>query len=235
SPSLYHSKLEQIPEISSQDKEKEEAAAATKGEKRNASDGAAGSPSPHSKCAEMERGKPAPPERKEMEVSHVQGSPSPQQGDLPRDGKAEETKLSEAVTGTDITAPPNKELPPSPEKKTKPAASTPVTKPATTKARPVSAPSPKRPLSAAAGPNKKPTSPTAGPPTATAAKRPATATARPSSLAPKEVKPKVADGKAVEKKTSPTKPPSSAASRPAARSSPAPPRTTAAATVTAAA
>ncbi|XP_054674298.1 microtubule-associated protein 4 isoform X8 [Grus americana] len=33
--------------------------------------------------------------------------------------KAEETKPVEAVTGNDITAPPNKELPPSPEKKTK--------------------------------------------------------------------------------------------------------------------
>lgn len=34
-------------------------------------------------------------------------------------GKPEETKPAEAVTGNDITAPPNKELPPSPEKKTK--------------------------------------------------------------------------------------------------------------------
>ncbi|NXP06994.1 MAP4 protein, partial [Thinocorus orbignyianus] len=232
SPSLYHSKLEQIPEISSQDKEKEEAAA--KGEKRNATDGAATFPAPQSKGTEVERGKPAPPERKEVEVSNVQSSLAPQQGDFPRDGKAEEAKPAEGVTGNDITAPPNKELPPSPEKKTKPAASAPSTKPAATKARPLSAPSPKRPLSALAGPNKKPTSPTAGP-TATAAKRPATGTARPSSLAPKETKPKVADGKAVEKKTSPTKPPSSAASRPAAKSSPAPPRTTAAAPVTAAA
>ncbi|XP_040445678.1 microtubule-associated protein 4 isoform X7 [Falco naumanni] len=33
--------------------------------------------------------------------------------------KPEETKPAEAVTGNDITAPPNKELPPSPEKKTK--------------------------------------------------------------------------------------------------------------------
>ncbi|XP_030918657.1 uncharacterized protein LOC102040855 isoform X2 [Geospiza fortis] len=34
-------------------------------------------------------------------------------------GKAEEPKAAEAVSGNDITAPPNKELPPSPEKKTK--------------------------------------------------------------------------------------------------------------------
>ncbi|NXV51997.1 MAP4 protein, partial [Uria aalge] len=233
SPSLYHSKLEQIPEISGQDKEKEEAAAAKK-EKRNATDGAAGFDSPQSKRTEMESGKTAPLERKEIEVSDVQSSPSPKQGDLPRDGKPEETKPAEAVTGNDITAPPNKELPPSPEKKTKPAAAASSTKPAATKARPLAAPSPKRPASAAPGPNKKPTSPTAGPPSATAAKRPATGTARPSSLTPKEIKPKVADAKTPEKRTSPSKPPSSTTSRTAARSSPAPPRTTAASPVTAA-
>lgn len=33
--------------------------------------------------------------------------------------KPEEPKAADAVTGNDITAPPNKELPPSPEKKTK--------------------------------------------------------------------------------------------------------------------
>ncbi|XP_074013756.1 microtubule-associated protein 4 [Numenius arquata] len=174
---------------------------------------------------------------KEAEHNHLQHA-EPQQEKPPQEptGKPEETKPAEAVTGNDITAPPNKELPPSPEKKTKPAASASSTKPAATKARPLSAPSPKRPLSAAAGPNKKPTSPTAGPPSATTAKRPATSTTRPSSLTPKEAKPKVADGKAAEKKTSPSKPPSSAAARTAARSSPAPPRTTAAAApVTAAA
>lgn len=84
SPSLYHSKLEQIPEISSQDKEREEAAG--KKEKRNATDGAAGVDSPKSKCTEMESSKTAPLERKEIEVSNVQSSPSPKQGDLPRDG-----------------------------------------------------------------------------------------------------------------------------------------------------
>uniref|UniRef100_A0A672TID8 Microtubule-associated protein n=1 Tax=Strigops habroptila TaxID=2489341 RepID=A0A672TID8_STRHB len=118
SPSLYHSKLEQIPEISSQDKEREEEVAVKK-EKRNATDGAAGLESPKSKCNEMESSKTALLERKEIEVSNVQSSPSPKQGDLPRDAKPEETKPVEAVTGNDITAPPNKELPPSPEKKTK--------------------------------------------------------------------------------------------------------------------
>ncbi|XP_063180255.1 microtubule-associated protein 4 isoform X8 [Chroicocephalus ridibundus] len=174
-------------------------------------------------------------QKEAAEHNHVQHA-EPQQEKTPPEptGKPEETKPADAVTGNDITAPPNKELPPSPEKKTKPAAAASSTKPAATKARPLAAPSPKRPASAAPGPNKKPTSPTAGPPSATAAKRPATSTARPSSLTPKEIKPKVADAKTLEKRTSPSKPPSSATSRTAARSSPAPPRTTAASPVTAA-
>ncbi|XP_014811249.1 PREDICTED: microtubule-associated protein 4 isoform X3 [Calidris pugnax] len=177
----------------------------------------------------------APPDREREKQPRPGALSRPQRQEK---GKPEETKPAEAVTGNDITAPPNKELPPSPEKKTKPAASASSTKPAATKARPLSAPSPKRPLSAPADPNKKRTSPTAGPPSATAAKRPATGTSRPSSsssLAPKETKPKVADGKAPEKKTSLSKPPLSAATRSAARSSPAPPRSAAAAPVTAAA
>ncbi|NXY57525.1 MAP4 protein, partial [Callaeas wilsoni] len=117
SPSAFHSKLEQIPELGSQDKERQEAAG--KRDKRNGSDGAAGLDAPKSKGAELDPGKTAPLERKEIEVSSVQSSPSPKQGDLPRDAKPEEPKAAEAVTGNDITAPPNKELPPSPEKKTK--------------------------------------------------------------------------------------------------------------------
>ncbi|KAF1508691.1 Microtubule-associated protein 4, partial [Eudyptula minor] len=240
SPGLYHSKLEQIPEISSQDKEREEVA--VKREKRNAADGAAGFDSPKSQCTEMESSKTAPLERKEIEVSYVQSSPSPKQGDLPLSlpfffspAKPEETKPAEAVTGNNITAPPNKELPPSPEKKTKPAASTSSTKPAATKARPLSATSPKRPASATPGPNKKPTSPTAGPTSAITTKRPATSTTRPSTLTPKETKPKVADAKTTDKRTSLSKTPSSATPRTTVRSSPSTPRTTAASPVTAAA
>ncbi|XP_051466945.1 microtubule-associated protein 4 isoform X2 [Apus apus] len=151
----------------------------------------------------------------------------------PEQGKPEETKPAEAVTGNDITAPPNKELPPSPEKKTKPAATTPSPKPAAPKARPLATTSPKRPASATpGGPNKKPTSPTTGPTSATP-KRPATSTTRPSTLTPKETKPKVADAKPTEKRTSLSKPPSSASSRPAARSTPATPKTTAPSPVTA--
>ena len=84
SPSLYRSKLEQIPEIGSQDKEREEVA--VRKEKRSAADGAAALEAPKSRRAEMEAGKTAPLERKEIEVSDVQSSPSPKRGDLPRDG-----------------------------------------------------------------------------------------------------------------------------------------------------
>ncbi|EOA97103.1 Microtubule-associated protein 4, partial [Anas platyrhynchos] len=154
--------------------------------------------------------------------------------------KPEEPKAAEAVTGNDITAPPNKELPPSPEKKTKPAAATPSAKPAATKARPLPATSPKRPASAAPAQNKKPTSPTAGPTSATAPKRPATSTTRPSTLTTKEPKPKpihfqVTEAKSPEKRTSLSKPPSSVTPRTAAKSTSAAPKTTAASAVTAAA
>ncbi|XP_075562629.1 microtubule-associated protein 4 [Pelecanus crispus] len=175
-------------------------------------------------------------QKEEAEHNHVQHAEPQQEKTLQEPtAKPEETKPAEAVTGNDITAPPNKELPPSPEKKTKPAASTPSTKPAATKARPLSATSPKRPASATPGPNKKPTSPTAGPTSATTPKRPATSTTRPSTLTPKETKPKVADAKTTEKRTSLSKPPSSATPRTTVKSTPTTPRTTAASPVTAAA
>ncbi|NWV47480.1 MAP4 protein, partial [Daphoenositta chrysoptera] len=233
SPSVFHSKLEQIPELGSQDKERQEAAG--KRDKRNGTNGAAGVDAPQSKGAELEAGKTAPQERKEIEVSSVQSSPSPKQGDLPRDAKPEEPKAAEAVTGNDITAPPNKELPPSPEKKTKPAASTSSPKPAAAKAKPSATTSPKRPSSASLGTNKKPTSPTAGPTPGTTSKRPGTSSTRPSTLTPKETKPKVADAKPTEKRTSLSKPPSSTTPKTPSRSSSAAPRTTAPSPVTAAA
>ncbi|XP_064910949.1 microtubule-associated protein 4 isoform X3 [Columba livia] len=141
----------------------------------------------------------------------------------PDKAKAEEAKAGDAVTGSDITAPPTKELPPSPEKKTKPAASTASTKPAAARARPLSAGSPKRPGTAPA-PAKKPASPTAAP----AAKRPAPGTARPAGPAPKDAKPKVADAKPAEKRSVVSKAPAAASPRAPARSSPAAPKTTAA-------
>ncbi|KAM6210574.1 microtubule-associated protein 4 isoform 2-T3 [Sarcoramphus papa] len=183
------------------------------------------------------RGVPAVPARSAAPDREKQRQLKPTGMSRQRQEKAkpEETKPAEAVTGNDITAPPNKELPPSPEKKTKPAASTSSTKPAATKARPLSATSPKRPASATPGPNKKPTSPTAGPTSATTTKRPATSTTRPSTLTPKETKPKVADAKTTDKRTSLSKPPSSATPKTTVRSTPATPRTTAASPVTAAA
>ncbi|XP_075276109.1 microtubule-associated protein 4 isoform X3 [Opisthocomus hoazin] len=153
----------------------------------------------------------------------------------PEKAKPEEPKAAEAVTGNDITAPPNKELPPSPEKKTKPAASTSSAKPAAPKARPLPATSPKRAAaSAAPAPNKKPGSPPAAP-AAAAAKRPAASASRPSTFTPKETKPKVAEAKTAEKRTSLSKPPSSASPRTTVKSTPATPRTTAASPVAAAA
>uniref|UniRef100_A0A8D0HWH1 Microtubule-associated protein n=1 Tax=Sphenodon punctatus TaxID=8508 RepID=A0A8D0HWH1_SPHPU len=190
SPGLYHSKLEQIPEIGSHEKGKEEGEAA-KRVKRNASNEAASLDSPRSRGGEMESAKTAPVEREEIEVSNVQNAPSSHRGDLPRDAKAEESTPAEVMTGNDISAPPNKELPPSPEKKAKPSASTPSAKPAATKAKPLSATSPKRPVSATPGQNKKATSPSAGPAAATTPKRPATSTTRPSTLTPRDTKPKV--------------------------------------------
>ncbi|XP_072186535.1 microtubule-associated protein 4 isoform X3 [Excalfactoria chinensis] len=175
-------------------------------------------------------------QKEETEQNHIQHTEPPQGAALQEPAaKPEEPKAADAVTGNDITAPPNKELPPSPEKKTKPAASTPSAKPAATKARPAAATSPKRPASAAPGPHKKPTSPTAGPPASTTPKRPASSATRPSTLTPKEIKPKVTDAKTPDKRTSLSKPPSSAAPRAAARSTTTTPRTTATSPVTAAA
>ncbi|XP_021112355.1 microtubule-associated protein 4 isoform X31 [Heterocephalus glaber] len=61
------------------------------------------------------------PGKKEIEVSAPQSAPSPPCEDTPRDGIArpEEGKAAVSVTGNDISTPPNKELPPSPEKKAK--------------------------------------------------------------------------------------------------------------------
>ncbi|KAK2519575.1 hypothetical protein Q9966_013861 [Columba livia] len=171
SPSLYHSKLEQIPEISSRDKEREEAAAG-KGGKRNGTDGAAGFEAPKGKCAETEPGKTAVAESKAIEVSGVRSAPAPEQGDLPRAAKAEEAKAGDAVTGSDITAPPTKELPPSPEKKTKVADAKPAEKRSVVSKAPAAA-SPRAPArSSPAAPKTTAASPGTGPAKSTAASPP---------------------------------------------------------------
>ncbi|XP_006260569.3 microtubule-associated protein 4 isoform X2 [Alligator mississippiensis] len=179
------------------------------------------------------RGLPAPPPRPAVQDREKQRQLKSNGMNRQRHERAkpEEIKPVETVTGSDITAPPNKELPPSPEKKTKPSASTPSAKPAAEKAKPLSATSPKRPASTTPGQNKKSTSPTTGPAAATP-KRPATGTPRPSTLTAKETKPKVAEAKSTEKRTSLSKSASATTPRTSVKSSPAAPRTTAASPVT---
>lgn len=68
-----------------------------------------------------------------------QKKPSSQTSELPSEtsgvAKPEEGPPTGSVSGNDITAPPNKELPPSPEKKTKPLATTQPAKTSTSKAK----------------------------------------------------------------------------------------------------
>ncbi|XP_068032662.1 microtubule-associated protein 4 isoform X5 [Anomalospiza imberbis] len=202
SPSVFHSKLEQIPELGSQDKERQEAAG--KRDKRNGGDGAPGLDAPKSKGAELEPGKTAPLERKEIQVSSVPSSPSPKQGDLPRDAKPEEAKAAEAVSGNDITAPPNKELPPSPEKKTKVADAKPAEK-RTSLSKPPSSTTPKTPSrSSSAAPRT-----TAPSPVTAAAAAKTTAAAPPKR--PTSIK---TDAKPADAKKTPAKSPTADPSRP---------------------
>ncbi|XP_045055906.3 microtubule-associated protein 4 isoform X3 [Desmodus rotundus] len=156
--------------------------------------------------------------------------------------KPEEGQPTVSVTGNDITAPPNKELPPSPEKKTKPLATTQPAKTSTSKAKTQPTPLPKQPAPTTfGGPTKKPMSLAAGSVPAAPPKRPAAATARPSISPLKDVKPKpAAEAKIPEKKATPSKPAtpsklaSSPASRPGSKSTQTVPKATAAAPVTSA-
>ncbi|XP_073757224.1 microtubule-associated protein 4 isoform X17 [Callorhinus ursinus] len=145
--------------------------------------------------------------------------------------KPEEGRPAGSVTGNDITAPPNKELPPSPEKKTKPLATTQPAKTSTSKAKTQPTPLPKQPAPATfGGANKKPMSLAAGLVPAAPPKRPATATARPSTLPSKDSKPKpVAEAKILEKRASPSKPASAPGPRPGSKSSQTVPKAPAAA------
>nr|XP_028607482.1 microtubule-associated protein 4 isoform X2 [Podarcis muralis] len=179
---------------------------------------------PLAAVVEVAKPKEAPEARPDHPAELPQGKAA-----LEPAAKPEEIKpAAEVTTANDIAAPPSKELPPSPDKKAKPSASTSATKPAAaaaaakTKGAPTAAAAPaKRPASTAMpGQNKKATSPTA----ATTPKRLATSAARPSSLTPKEPKPKGTDAKSPDKRTSPLKPPSATTPRPAAKSSPATPR-----------
>ncbi|XP_061052668.1 microtubule-associated protein 4 isoform X5 [Eubalaena glacialis] len=169
---------------------------------------------------------------------------SSQPSELPSEtsgiAKLEEGRLTGSVTGNDITAPPNKELPPSPEKKTKPLATTQPAKTSTSKAKTQPTSLPKQPAPTTfGGSNKKPMSLASGSAPAAPPKRPAAATARPSTLPSKDGKPKqpVAEAKIPEKRASPSKPASPSklgsalAGRPGSKSTQTVPKATAAATL----
>ncbi|XP_066207717.1 microtubule-associated protein 4 isoform X1 [Saccopteryx leptura] len=152
--------------------------------------------------------------------------------------KPEEGQPTVSVTGNDITAPPNKELPPSPEKKAKvvarmPLATTQPAKTSTSKAKtqPTSVPKQLAPT-AFGGSTKKPMSLASGSAPATPPKRPAAATARPSMSPSKDLKPKpVAEAKIPEKKATPSKPASALAFRSGPKSTQTISKATAAASV----
>ncbi|XP_029337389.1 microtubule-associated protein 4 isoform X2 [Mus caroli] len=138
--------------------------------------------------------------------------------------RQEEGKAAVGVTGNDITTPPNKELPPSPEKKAKPLATTQPAKTSTSKAKTQPTSLPKQPApTTSGGLNKKPMSLASGSVPAAPHKRPAaaTATARPSTLPAREVKPKpITEAKAAEKRTSPSKTSSAPALKPGPKTTP---------------
>ncbi|XP_029418176.1 microtubule-associated protein 4 isoform X3 [Nannospalax galili] len=148
--------------------------------------------------------------------------------------RQEEGKADVGVTGNDITTPPNKELPPSPEKKTKPLATTQPAKTSTSKAKTQPTSVPKQPApTTPGGLNKKPMSLASGSVPAAPPKRPAAATARPSTLPARDVKPKpTAEAKISEKRISPSKPISVPALRPGPKTTPAVSKTTSPATLT---
>uniref|UniRef100_A0A8C6HYU5 Microtubule-associated protein n=1 Tax=Mus spicilegus TaxID=10103 RepID=A0A8C6HYU5_MUSSI len=138
--------------------------------------------------------------------------------------RQEEAKAAVGVTGNDITTPPNKELPPSPEKKAKPLATTQPAKTSTSKAKTQPTSLPKQPApTTSGGLNKKPMSLASGSVPAAPHKRPAaaTATARPSTLPARDVKPKpITEAKVAEKRTSPSKPSSAPALKPGPKTTP---------------
>ncbi|XP_045386319.1 microtubule-associated protein 4 isoform X4 [Lemur catta] len=135
------------------------------------------------------------------------------------------------VTGNDITTPPNKELPPSPEKKTKPLATSQPAKTSTSKAKTQPTSLPKQPApTTLGGSNKKPMSLASGSVPAAPPKRPAATTVRPSTLPSRDVKPKsVTEAKVPEKRASPSKPASAPAVRPGSKNTQTVPKATAAA------
>ncbi|XP_028742729.1 microtubule-associated protein 4 isoform X15 [Peromyscus leucopus] len=214
---LYlHSKLEQIPEGSSKERGQEDTSE-TRGDS----------------CpficqgGKKQPGQAALAGKNEIEVTATQNTQSLLCEETPRDGIArqeEEGKAAVGVTGNDITTPPNKELPPSPEKKAKPLATTQPARTSTSKAKTQPTSLPKQPApTTSGGLNKKPMSLASGSVPAAPPKRPAAATAaaRPSTLPARDLKPKpVTEAKISEKRTSPSKPASTSALRPGPKTTP---------------
>uniref|UniRef100_A0A2K5KAY7 Microtubule-associated protein n=1 Tax=Colobus angolensis palliatus TaxID=336983 RepID=A0A2K5KAY7_COLAP len=129
---LYlHSKLEQIPEGSSKEKGQEDI-----------SETRIDSCSQVCQQGEKQPGQTALAGKKETEVTATQSTPSFLCEEPPRDGIArpEEGRPALSGTGNDITTPPNKELPPSPEKKTKPIADAKAPEKRASPSKPASAP-----------------------------------------------------------------------------------------------
>ncbi|XP_012590771.1 PREDICTED: microtubule-associated protein 4 isoform X9 [Condylura cristata] len=221
----FHGKLEQIPEVSSKEKGQEDT-----------SETRSDSSSQVCQGSEKQLGQTTLAGKKEIEVTATQSTPSVQCEETPRDGiaKPEEGRPALSVTGNDITTPPNKELPPSPEKKTKPLAITQPAKTSTSKAKTQSTSLPKQPAPTTfGGSNKKPMSLASGLVPAAPPKRSAAATTRSSILPSKDVKPKpVTEAKIPDKRVSPSKPASAPAFRPGTKSTQTGPKVTASATLT---
>ncbi|XP_050996274.1 microtubule-associated protein 4 isoform X3 [Acomys russatus] len=125
-----HSELEQIPGGSSKEKGQEDTS-----ETRV-------DPCPFiCQGGEKQPGLPALAGKKEIEVTVTQSTPSLLCKETPRDGIArQEGKAAVDVAGNDITTPPNKELPPSPEKKAKPITEAKISEKRTSPSKPASAP-----------------------------------------------------------------------------------------------
>ncbi|XP_029774874.1 microtubule-associated protein 4 isoform X11 [Suricata suricatta] len=170
--------------------------------------------------------------KKQEEKTPFNSQPSEVSSESSGISKPEEGRPAGSVTGNDITTPPNKELPPSPEKKTKPLATTQPAKTSTSKAKTQPTPVPKQPAPTTfGGSNKKPMSLAAGFVPAAPPKRSAATTARPSTLPSKDAKSKpVAEAKIPEKRASPSKPASAPVLRPGTKSTQTVPKATAAAT-----
>ncbi|XP_060060765.1 microtubule-associated protein 4 isoform X19 [Erinaceus europaeus] len=214
-----HGKLEQIPETVSKEIGQED-----KSERK------ANSCSQFCQGGDKQPGQATLAVEKEKEVIAAQSTPSFLGVEAPRDVKPEEGQPVVSVARNDITTPPNKELPPSPEKKAQPLATIQPAKTSASKAKtqPTSLPKPPVPITSG-GLNKKPMSLPSGLVPATPPKRLAATTTKPSTLPSKDVKPKpTTEAKTSEKRVSPSKPASAPTTRPGSKSIQTVPKATAA-------